>query len=146
MADAFQAKRWNDFRRRADFAPETVYRHRTHGWEYIPIHPFGDEPDVLARLGLCLEDCRTADAWWGIDDDATLLESGVVSVVGGSARFVAKPTPHMERWVYLVAVFNSPFVTRAEFECAMVRFAEAGFPRAPVFRLNWGDRPVQLPG
>jgi hypothetical protein len=122
-----------------------VYRHRTHGWEYVPVHPFGDEPEVLARLGLRPEDCRVADAWWGIDGDATLLESGVVGALPGPARLLAKPTPHEERWVYLVAVFDAPFVTRAAFEAAMVRFAEAGFPYGSQFRLRRGDRPVQLP-
>ncbi len=145
MVDAFQAERWRDFRRRADSAPAGVYRHHTHGWEYVPVHPFGDEPEVLARLNLRPEDCQTADAWWGIDGDATLLESGVAAAGPGPARLFAKPTPHPEGWVYLVAVFDAPFVTRAAFEAAMVRFAEAGFPAAPQFRLRWGDRPVQLP-
>jgi hypothetical protein len=145
MVDTFQARRWADFRRRADYAPENVYRHRLHGWEYIPVHPFGDEPEVLARLGLRPEDCRTADAWWGIEGDVTLLESGVVGALAGPARLFAKPTPHEERWVYLVAVFDAPFVTRAAFEAAMVRFAEAGFPRGLLFQLCWGDPPVQIP-
>ncbi|MDB5342743.1 MAG: hypothetical protein JWP89_1120 [Schlesneria sp.] len=38
--------RWKDFRRRADDAPESVYRHSVSGWEYIPIHPFADEPEL----------------------------------------------------------------------------------------------------
>ncbi len=146
MGDALRARRWGDFHRRADSAPESVYRHRTHGWEYIPVHPFGDEPEVLARLGLRPEDCRTADAWWGIDGDATLLESGVVGALPGPAGLFAKASPHEERWVYLVAVFNAPFVTRSAFEAVMVRFAAAGFPRGPRFQLRWGDAPVQLPG
>ncbi|WP_148226935.1 hypothetical protein [Planctopirus limnophila] len=134
VADRFRDKRWRNFRRRADYAPQNVYRHRTHGWEYIPVHPFGDEPEVLARLGLRPEDCRTADAWWGIDGDATLLESGVVGTLPGPARLFAKPMPHAdERWVYLVAVFDAPFVTRVEFEAVMVRFVEAGFPDATQF-------------
>src|SRR5262245_2086866 len=88
--DAFQAKRWRDFRRRAEYAPEDLYRHRTRGWEYIPVHPFGDESEVLARLGLRPEDCRTADAWWGIEGDATLLESGVVGALPQPAGLFAK--------------------------------------------------------
>lgn len=144
VADAFQAERWSNFRRRAANAPESVYRHRTHGWEYIPIHPFGDEPDILARPGLRSEDCYSADAWWGIDGDATLLESRIVGVLSGPARLFAKPTIHEERWVYLVAVFDASFITRAAFESAMVRFAEAGFPAGPLFRLRWGDQSVQL--
>lgn len=121
-----------------------VYRHRTRGWEYLPVHPFGDEPEVLERLGLRPEDCRTADAWWGIDDDATLIETGIVGVLPGTPRLFAKPTPYEEQWVYLVAVLDAPFVTRVAFEHAMVRFAEAGFPRSPAFRLRPGDPPIQI--
>lgn len=142
-----EAKRRSDFRRRADYAPQNVYRHATHGWEYIPVHPFGDEPVLLARLELRPEDCRSADAWWSIDGDATLLQS---TVVGGSpgpeqlAGLFAEATSHPEGWVYLVAIFDAPFVTRVAFEAAMVRFADAGFPRAPFFRLRRGDPPLRL--
>ena len=141
MADAKQAKRWADFRRRVDYAPANVYQHSTRGWEYIPVHPFGDELEVLAQLGLRPEDCRFADAWWGIDGDATLLQSEV----GESGRLLVHATPHEEGWVYLRVVIAAQFVTRSAFEDAMVRFAEAGFPGAQEFQLGWGDRPVQLP-
>jgi hypothetical protein len=131
--------RWESFQKRAALAPEAIYRHRTRGWEYIPVHPFGDdEPEVLERLGLRPEDCRNADAWWGINGDATLLEGGVIEP-GESAGLYAKATPHAEGWVYLVAMIDAPFITRVAFEEAMVRFAEAGFPRDPRFRLRWGD-------
>src|SRR5687767_6201770 len=89
-----QARRWEDFRRRADYAPQSVYRHRGRGWEYIPIHPFGDEPEDLQRLNLRAEDCRSVDAWWGIEEDATLLESAVVSIAQRPPGLYAKPTPH----------------------------------------------------
>jgi hypothetical protein len=153
MSEALQVRRWANFQSRvracrkyADQGELSVYRHRTHGWEYIPVHPFGDEKEVLDRLGLRPEDCRVADAWWGIDGDATLLESGVVGVLPGPARLFAKATQHEEGWVYLVAVFEAPFVTRTAFEAAMVRFAEAGFPSGPDFQLRWGDQALQLPG
>jgi hypothetical protein len=135
-----QTQRWADFPGRAEYAPESVYQHRTHGWEYIPIHPFGDEPEVLARLKMQPEDCTSADAWWGIDEDATLLESSVL----GSPVLFAKLSPRQHR-VYLVAVFDAPFVTRVAFEAAMVKFAEAGFPRGKLFQLRRGAPPVVLP-
>jgi hypothetical protein len=61
------------------------------------------------------------DAWWGIEEDATLLESAVVSVAQRPPGLYAKPTPHWERWAYLVAVFDAAFVTREGFEEAMCR-------------------------
>lgn len=140
MSDAFRARRWRDFRRRAEYAPESVYRHRTRGWEYIPVHPFGDEGDVLARLGLRPGDCWATDAWWGIDGDATLLQS----CVGQWYSLLAHATPHEKKWVYLRAVFAAPYVTRTAFEEAMVHFAEAGFPGDTRFRLEWGAKPVEV--
>jgi hypothetical protein len=35
-SEALRRQRWNDFERRVQFSPNDVYRHRTHGWEYIP--------------------------------------------------------------------------------------------------------------
>jgi hypothetical protein len=35
MANVLQAERRRDFRRRVEYAPRSVYQHRTHGWEYI---------------------------------------------------------------------------------------------------------------
>jgi hypothetical protein len=140
--EAMRARRWEDFRRRVDYAPQNVYRHRTRGWEYIPVHPFGAEPEVLHRLDLHASDCRSADAWRGIDGDATLLESRV----GSTAELFAKRTPHWERWVYLVAVLNAPFVTREAFEEAMCRFADAGIPRDPRFQPRDGDPRVPVDG
>ena len=76
---------------------------------------------------------------------ATLLQSHVVSLSNRPAGLIAQPTRHAERWVDLVAVFDAPFVTRTLVEEAMVRFAAAGFPRAPQFQLRWGDPRLYLP-
>ena len=137
--DPFRIVRWTDFRRRADYAPQKVYRHRTREWEYIPIHAFADEPELLASLGLSPADCRSADAWWGIDGDATLLESMIAALSPRPPGLYAKATPREALGVYLVAVLDAPCVTRAAFEDAMTRFADAGFPNDPRFRLEGGD-------
>src|SRR5437899_2134663 len=121
MTTAQRTARWQNFRRRADFAPERVYRHRTFGWEYIPIHPFGDEKEDLDRLGIRPEECWRADAWWGIDGDATLLESSIVKMAQRKPGLYARKTEHEEGWVYLLAVFDLPFVTRQAFETAMAQ-------------------------
>ena len=143
-SERLKLQRAADFRRRADFAPDKVYRHRGRGWEYIPIHPFADEPADLARLKLRPEDCLLVDAWWSIDGDATLLQSGTSSVHSHPAGLFAKPTPHKEQWVYVVAFFDAPYVTRTAFEEAMTKFAAAGFPSDPRFRLRPGDPWVQI--
>src|SRR5579885_1791193 len=75
MSDRLKAARYRDFLQRAHFAPDPVYLHRSGGWQYILIHPFADESDILARLKLRPEDCSSVDAWWAIDGDATLVES-----------------------------------------------------------------------
>jgi hypothetical protein len=135
MTDSLRSQRWQDFRRRAEYAPESVYRHRLSGWEYIPVHPFGDEPDVLAWLGLQSYDCWSADAWWGIDGDATLLQSCIARFIERPPGLYAIGTLQEEEWVYLLAVLDALFVTRTAFEYAMARFAELGFPEGQSFQL-----------
>lgn len=136
MADEFKSRRFADFGRRAEYAPGDVYRHRLHGWEYIPVHPFADELEALGKLGLRPEDCTAADAWWSINGDATLLQT-MTARMQEQASFHAKPTPHDDRWVYLVAILDRPFIIRDDFEAAMTRFAQAGFPADPRFHLRW---------
>jgi hypothetical protein len=144
MTNALRLKRWRDFRRRADDAAERVYRHRRFGWEYVPVHLFGDEPDHLARLGVRPEDCWVADAWWGVGEDATLLQSSVAKVVRCKPGLYARKTEHEEGWVYLTAVFELPFVTRQGFEAAMAQFVALGFPNAEVFDLQPAQGSVWL--
>jgi hypothetical protein len=113
-----------------------VYRHRTFDWEYIPIHPFGDESDHLARLGIRSEDCWGVDAWWGADGDATLLESSIAKLTREKPGLYARKTDHENGWVYLRAIFELPFVTRQVFEAAMTQFHALGFPNAELFDLR----------
>src|SRR5437667_2336418 len=86
MGHTLRKRRWSDFRSRVEYDPQSVYRHKILGWEYIPVHPFGDEPEILTRLCLRPEACTSADAWWGIDGDATLLQSTVTSISVGGCR------------------------------------------------------------
>jgi hypothetical protein len=144
MTDVLRSERWRDFRRRADYAPEAVYRHRAFGWEYIPVHPFGDEPDHLARLGIRPEDCWGADAWWAVGGDATLLESSVARVARCKPGLYARKTEHVEGWVYLRAVLALPFVTRRAFEAAMAQLVALGFPDAELFALRTEQQWVWL--
>jgi hypothetical protein len=116
-----------------------VYRHREHGWEYVPIHPFGDEAALLGRLKLTPLDCIAADAWWGVDGEATLLEAWVARLSKRPPGLYAKAPRYREQSVGLEAVFDAEFVTREGFERAMTSFAKAGFPRDPRFGLRWGE-------
>jgi len=133
---ALRALRWNDFRCRADYNPEAVYRHRTLGWEYIPVHPFGDELAHLARLGIEPEHCWGVDAWWSVNRDATLLETSIARVSPYRPGLYARKTEQQEGWVYLRVVFELPFITRQAFEAAMTQLTALGFPDAKLFDLQ----------
>jgi hypothetical protein len=144
MADDLRLLRWRDFLRRAEFSPASVYRHRCDGWPYIPIHPFADEAAELARVGMAPEDCASVEAWWGIEGDATLVESCISRLAHHSPGLYARQTEHEEGWVYLLTVLDAPYVTRGAFESALSRFASLGFPDDEQFRLIRGSRPVRL--
>lgn len=137
--DQNQVRRVADFQSRASYSPGSVYRHQIEHWEYIPIHPFGDEPALLEKLSMRSEECRSVDAWCQLKDDATLLQVCVLGVMEGPPRCWARLTEHRLRWVYLSAVIDSPYVTRALFEALMLKFVSAGFPSDKKFRLRKSD-------
>jgi hypothetical protein len=134
VSEVLRKRRLRDFRSRADYAPETVYRHRQHGWDYIPVHAFADEPDHLARLGLRPAECQSADAWWSTGEDATLLECRAGAQAFVPPGLYARQTDHPERWVYLLVSVDQPMITRSVVERAMTRFIELGFPSHECFR------------
>src|SRR4051794_30591981 len=47
--------------------------HPTRGWPYIEVHPFGDDVDSLARLGIQASSCTQVDAWCALNGDGTLI-------------------------------------------------------------------------
>ena len=147
MTDKLRQRRLADFQRRSAFAPESVYRHREYGWQYIPIHPFADEPDDLSRLQLTANDCFSVDAWWSVDGDATLLQSSVVGRGWSQpAGLYAWQTDHDLRWVYLVLIVDRDNITRVVFEHAMSQFVSLGFPSGHRFTLTRADGPVLVGG
>jgi hypothetical protein len=144
MADDLRLRRWREFLRRAEFSPASVYRHRCDGWPYIPIHPFADEAAELARVGIAPEGCWSADAWWGIEGDATLVESCITRRAHHPRGLYARRIEHEEGWVYLLAVLDDPYITRGAFEASLSRFASLGFPGGEPFRLPRGSGLVRL--
>jgi hypothetical protein len=135
MEDRHRRERWLDFRRRAEYAPADVYRHRLHGWEYIPIHPFADEPELLTSLHIRPEECLVADAWWGVDEDATLLECRVIGGSVDTPGLIFQPRrAELPRWLHIQAVVDSPHVTRVVFEEIMQSAYRSGFPGAHRFK------------
>lgn len=135
MAGALRSHRWGAFLRRLESAPDSVYIHRLAGWPYLPMHPFADDTDVLSRLGMAPGDCWSADAWWGIDGDAALVQSYIARMTNRPSGLYARRMEDADGWVDLLAVIEAPSVTREAFEAVLSQFAELGFPDAEGFRL-----------
>jgi hypothetical protein len=136
MADSLRSHRWADFLRRVEFAPDSARVHRSAGWQYIPIHPFADDTDDLSRLGIAPGDCWSADAWWGIEGDAALVQSCIARMAGRLPGLYACRSVSEEGSVDLLAVLEDPYITREAFEVVLSRFAALGFPDGERFRLQ----------
>lgn len=135
MSDALRSRRASEFVRRARSAPDSVLVHRSAGWRFIPIHPFGDDLETLADLGLVPGDCWSVDAWWEIEGDATLVQSCIARMAVHPPGLYARQTEHEEGWVYLEVVLEATQITREAFEALLSRFAAMGFPDDGRFRL-----------
>lgn len=122
--DMTQQARVEDFPSRLNDSPDAAYRHPTHGWRYIPIHPFADELEILERLVISPADCVAVDAYWEIEGDVVFLETmcerdatrpkGIYVRTGKDAGTVAH------------AILPLLSITHAEFEDTMTALFEAG--------------------
>lgn len=146
MSERDAAARLRAFRERAEYAPHTVMRHRERRWRYIPGDPFADESEVLERLGLTPERCRSVEAFWEMEDDAVLLRvqpacDDPVREAGLYLRWVGDEHPSL----VLLGLSDREPVSRALFEVVMSAFADLRRDRgvAPVGRayVRVGDCP-----
>lgn len=131
---AHRKTRIEDFERRAAFAPNSVYHHRTRGWSYIPVHQFADESAVPTPF---------LDCWCLLDADAALLEcqaSEHASLRPGLYASIDAESPH---WPKLHAI-TAESLTRAVVEETMERFVKLGFPDRLSSELHPGGALIRL--
>jgi hypothetical protein len=129
-----------DFDRRSQEHPGGVYLHPGHASAYLPIHPFADEPDLLAKLNLKPEDCRSVDAYWRVGNDVCFLQVWLSTAdplkwSGVFARWSDGKPPMLN----VVAVIQAQTVTRCAFEAVMSAFLRLGIPDDARFAPDIGD-------
>lgn len=107
-----------------EYTPESAYLHRQHKWRYIPIHPFGDEIEVLQGMGLQPKDCLRTDAYWEIDGDIIFLEIIGHAHVDHDLGLYCRTRNEGGNAVF--AVLENKVVTRELFENTMTSFYSSG--------------------
>jgi len=117
--------RLRDFSRRKRYSPNSVYVHSTLEHEYIPIHPFSDERDILSELELSPSECRSVDAWWNMGEDVCLLSVYCQQLQDNRENGIHAYWPkYRQRSLYLMAVVDFDNITRELFERIMLRACE----------------------
>ena len=146
MNHQLQSARYADFKSREDFSPRSVYRHDGQNSRYIPIHAFADEAAALKRLNISADSCQSVDAWWAIENDATLVQAYTSTYFPQRLPgLYARQTDNDLGYVYLTAVIECGSITRSVFETALSRFIELGFPNDAKFAgIPCGDT-IQFP-
>ena len=127
-------ERLADFQARVSFSEDSAYQHKSHLWRYVPVHPFADELEHLARLEVESRSCIAVDAYWEIDGDVVFCE--VVCAESSERRVGDYIRTREDGGNIVLASIQSSSISRAEFEAAMTRFYQSG-------QLD-GDFPVTL--
>jgi hypothetical protein len=86
------------------------------GTQYLSIHPFADEPDILNDIGSSPYDCAAVDAYWKVEDDVAFVQ--VIAESYGAAQAVGRYVrwnPNT-RYVNLIVVVATTTITRSVFE------------------------------
>ena len=145
MTDHERSLRLLDFDCRSQTQPESVYFLGQGGGAYLPIHPFADEPELLAKLHITPDNCRSVDAYWRVGDDVCFLQVWLAKddALGRSGLF-ARWSDGEPPMLNVVAVVNAGTVCRKQFEDVMLRFLRLGAPSHPLFNPSIGDRLVPI--
>lgn len=119
--------RLRDFRRRKNYSPDSVYTHSKLGYEYIPIHPFSDENNILEKLDLQPDNCKSVDAWWNMTTDMCLLEVTTKNIETNRKEGIYASWPREKQgYLYFMVVLDSQAVSRVSFESIIDRINELG--------------------
>jgi hypothetical protein len=124
-----RAQRRSDFRQRADAAPAGVISVPERGWQYIPVHPMADEARLLESLGMTPEDCTAVDCYWAARTDVVFLQIVTRDRVAGNPGLYARRSEKRPYMVYLSAVVDQKYITRAVVEAVMSGFSRFGVHR-----------------
>jgi hypothetical protein len=138
-AEEMKTRRRRDFEARAaDEAqpPMTL----AAGGEIVTIHPLADEQELLSRLGIRPEECRSVDGYWRVGGDVVFLQVSTADVAGvRSPGLYARIATYPPRHVNLVVVVDVPYITRAVLEKAADDLLRVGWDPA-----EFGEKLVEL--
>ncbi len=123
---AFARQRKNrlrDFERRVELDDDVrTYR----DWRYVTVHPFADEPKLLASLELQPAECQNADVWWHTGSDIVLLQTTVVGEAGQSTTCCWFGDPP---YLSIIARLSATVATIRSLHDAMDRISSCGIPK-----------------
>lgn len=145
MADNDRHLRLIDFDCRLREHPGGIYFHASGSGAYLPIHPFADEPELLAKHKINPDDCRSVDAYWRVGDDVCFLQVWLSAGDPlGRSGFFARWSEGNPPMLNAVAVIKVERVTRCAFEAVMSEFLRLGIPTDTRFTADLGDCLVQV--
>jgi hypothetical protein len=121
-----RAQRRSEFKSRKEASPTDVYAIKDRGWEYITVHPMGDEAALLSSLGMKPTDCTSVDCYWATKRDVVFLQIATRGASHFEPGFYAHKAAESPNMTYVLAVVDAVFISRGTVEAVMARFAEAG--------------------
>lgn len=122
-SDRDRAVRLSDFAARARGDPSAHFRDPTGG-EYVAVHPFADELELLERLGISPEVCTTVDCYWKRDGDVYFLQVESALTVKREVGLWARVNASKPRYVNFVAIVEERLISRDVVHAAMRALAE----------------------
>ena len=139
--------RLRDFRRRGSWASENckIYTHAQLSQYYIPIHPFGNEKEVVKSLNLAKESCGWVDAYWNMESDVSFIQVLTKEMSNdGKVGLYAQWGNKMKEYLTLTAIIEQPYVTRDIFEEKMAQFVKLGMKPTEQLRLKLRNSKLTL--
>lgn len=135
--------RLRDFRRRVNLNEgcNQVYINKAIDHEYMPVHPFACEVELLKKLKWSSEKCTSVDAYWNMETDIVFIQvlTKTVSNQKKEGLYVRWDNTK-KQYLNLFAIIDKPFVTREMFEYVMCKFNELCATPSEKSRKKYGRK------
>lgn len=116
--------------------PDDVFSVKDKDWEYITIHPMGDESDLLKNLNISEEDCKSVDCYWRSKKNVAFVEVQFHKLDRWrDIGFYARRDDNRNPALVLYALVADPIITRVVLESVLNYYDELGL-ESEIFSNN----------
>ena len=120
---------------------DDIYIHKSLKHQYTTIHPFADDTELLNKLNIAPEDCRSVDAYWHMESDISFLQ---VFAHNDSTIFRMRWAKEKKSLLNINISVEESYITKYLFEEIMLKIWSKGIRPNAKLKRRLSDGLIQI--